>query len=220
MQVQHLVGLHQPALASRCIPMHQIRRAETQDSRAAYRRNPRRHLHQPPGRPLVLDGRGLADLPGRLGAPVPELEALFVVVDLACRQVERLAAGKILRSVLRRRGLRCIGALRGGRERSLSRGDGIEEWLRHEYHLGVSRRRTLAHGRQAARPSGGACHCSVNPVNASCRVGFVGCRRRASCGAAPIRASAWVALASGPDARALAHPVRCVVDARVDVEPV
>ena len=43
MQVQHLVGLHQPVLAPRCLPAHQVRRAEAHDARAAQRRDPLGH---------------------------------------------------------------------------------------------------------------------------------------------------------------------------------
>ena len=117
-------------------------------TRAAQRHNPLGHPHQPPGQPLVLDGGGLADLPGRLGASVPELEAPFVVVDLACRQVERFVTGEVLRPVLRRCGLQCIRASTPGRHerrrsrrigsKDLSRGGGIGEWLCHES-LPVSR---------------------------------------------------------------------------------
>ena len=99
MQVQHLVGLHQPALAPRRIPAHQIRRAEALDRRATQRRDPLGHPHQPPGRLLVLNGGGLADLPRRLGDAVPELQPAFVMVDLARRQVERLAPGEVRRPV-------------------------------------------------------------------------------------------------------------------------
>ena len=31
----------------------------------------------------MLDGNGLADLPGRFGVPIPELQTAVVVVDLA-----------------------------------------------------------------------------------------------------------------------------------------
>ena len=48
------------------------------------------------------DGGGLAHLPRRLGRAVPELQAAFVVLDLARRQVERLAAGEVLIPVRRR----------------------------------------------------------------------------------------------------------------------
>ena len=95
-QVQHLVSLHQPALAPRRVQAHQVRRAEACDSRAAHHREPSRHLPEQPGRLLVLNGGGLADLPRRLGDAVPELQTAFAMVDLARRQVERLAAGEIL----------------------------------------------------------------------------------------------------------------------------
>ena len=93
-QVQHLVGLHQPALASRCVHLHQVPRADAHDSRTAHHRELPRHLREPPRRLLVLDGGGLAHLPRRLGRPVPELQAAFVGVELARRQVKRLAAGE------------------------------------------------------------------------------------------------------------------------------
>ena len=64
-------------------------------------RNPLGHLYEPSRRRLVLDGR-VADLPRRLGVPIPELKTALVAVDLARRQVERLAAGEVLRPVHRR----------------------------------------------------------------------------------------------------------------------
>ena len=97
-QVQHLVGLHQPALAARRAQTHQVRRAEAGDPRAAQHREPSSHLRQFLARRLMLNGGGLADLPARLGVPVPELQTAFVTVDLARRQVERLAAREVRRS--------------------------------------------------------------------------------------------------------------------------
>ena len=101
-QIQHLVGLHQPAFAARRIQAHQVRRAEAHDPRPAQHRELSGNLRQLPRRLLVLNGGWFADLPGRLGDAVPELQTAFVAVDLARRQVERLAAGEVLRPVRRR----------------------------------------------------------------------------------------------------------------------
>ena len=53
----------------------------------------------------MLDGSGLADLPGGLGVPVPELQTPLVAFELALRQGEGLAAGKVLRMASLRRGV-------------------------------------------------------------------------------------------------------------------
>ena len=129
-QVQHLVGLHQPALAPRRVPAHQVRRAEAHDPRPAQHRELAGHLCQLPGRLLVVDGSRVAHLPGRLGVRIPELQPAFVAVDLARRQVERLASGEVLVPVRHRPG----DAVRTGSiERSSAH---VASWSRDAAHLG------------------------------------------------------------------------------------
>ena len=96
MQIQHLVGLHQPALAPRRVHPQQVRRAVAGDPRAAQHLESCGHLHQPPGRPFVLDGCGFAHPPRCLRGAVPELQSVFVVLELARRQVEGHAAREVL----------------------------------------------------------------------------------------------------------------------------
>ena len=101
-QVQHLVGLHQPALATRRVPAHQVRRAQAYDPRPAKHRELPGHLRELARGLLMLNGGGLADPPRRLGHAVPELQPAFVVLDLTRREVERLAAGEVPRPGWRR----------------------------------------------------------------------------------------------------------------------
>ena len=126
-QVQHLVGLHDPALAPRRVALHQVHRAEGLDRRAAHQGDPAGNPGQTPGRLLVVSGDGLAD-PGGLGAPVPHFEAGLEGVELARGQGDRLAAGQVRGTPARgqgvRRRVRHTGGLRHGDHRCRGRGRG------------------------------------------------------------------------------------------------
>ena len=92
-QVQHLVGLHQPALAARGVHLsQQVTPDVADDSRAAHHLELSGHLHELAGRLLVLDGGGLAHLPRRLG------RVRWLVADLhgARELVDALVRGRRL----------------------------------------------------------------------------------------------------------------------------
>ena len=87
-QVEYFVRLYQPAQAPRRVAPHQACSAEAPDPRPPEHLDPRRHLHQPPGRPFMVGGR-VGNHPRGLGEPVPELEAPLVVLERALRQAKR-----------------------------------------------------------------------------------------------------------------------------------
>ena len=93
-QVHALVGLEDLLPFAVFVPQFQVRRPVAPDARPARQRDVGAQLHDPLRRLLMADADGFAH-PGRLGVAIPILQPPLPGVEVAARERDRPAAGKV-----------------------------------------------------------------------------------------------------------------------------